>query len=232
MRAKASSSLRRVKRAFSLASTEASVSPRTRCMVKNGRPSGSAARSCTGTIDGCSSRPCVRASWRKRARARGAPSISTLAATSRPKWVSVHDITTPMPPRPSSSPWRYRSEGGGGESGASAGLAGPASVSCSPSGASTVGPEARVSLGAEGVATGRAYPSPAPRFRDRSVGRTHASERVLEVLRTRWSRGWGGLRARPLPCPRRAGRSCRHPTRTSGRKWSRRTCCVAARRRA
>lgn len=64
--------------------TSASVTPRTRFIVKYGRASRTPS-SCTGTTPGCSSCPCTRASRTKRARAVSSCAVTVLNASSRPR---------------------------------------------------------------------------------------------------------------------------------------------------
>ena len=77
----------------------ASVSPRTRFMVKNGPPSSSTPKSYTGTTDGCSSCPCTRTSRTKRASARSLliSGRRVLRATWRPMRRSRLRTTSPIP---------------------------------------------------------------------------------------------------------------------------------------
>ncbi len=84
---------------------DASVSPRwlpspSAFITKNGRPDESTARSCTGTIDGCCSRPWMRASRRNRVidSGDGLAVRIRLITTSRASGMSCAASTSPMPP--------------------------------------------------------------------------------------------------------------------------------------
>jgi hypothetical protein len=87
-------------------STSWNVTPRSRFIVKYIAPSGAMPKSYTGTMAGCSSCPCTRASRSKRRTTSGRVMWSgrmTLSATSRPMCRSLQTRTSPMPPRPRSS---------------------------------------------------------------------------------------------------------------------------------